>query len=86
MTPEVAARMPAIFSGPGIARRLMAMIFSRFEVSLWLRMASMSEVCDLGVSTVAGCGAKGSVAGIGGDAALTEGRVRCDAIDARTAG
>ena len=86
MTPEVAARMPAIFNGPGIASRLMAMIFSRFDVSLWLRMASISEVCDRGVSTVAGWGAKGSVAGIGGDAALTEGRVRCDAIDARTAG
>ena len=64
----------------------MAMIFSLLEVSLWLRMASMSEVWDLGVSTVAGWGAKGSVSGIGGDAALTEGRVRCDAIDARTAG
>ena len=46
----------------------------------------MSEVCDRGVSTVAGWGANGNVSGMGGDAALTEGRVRCDAIDARTAG
>ena len=64
----------------------MAMIFSRFDVSLWDKIASMSEVCDRGVSTVAGWGANGNVSGMGGDAALTDGLVRWDAIDARTAG